>query len=308
MHRKAPDLDLPFLARSGRLAVATMTLLLYASCAPQSDWQECLGETCADPLLHYRLADGWRWDGRSQEPPGAPLVLALGSSTTYGWQVTPERSWPAVLDRRLRGVAVVSMAVPYWTSAHMASALLHQGLAMEPDIVVVSAGWTDAVWRAGWPSPNGDYFEVLKPWVGEGEALTLKAFHGEQVDGRREANWASSSGERFARNIRSIVDLSEGVGARVVVVLQPLHYPPVAKPAQREWVPPEMAAEHGQIAREAAGSATIVDASGLGEHAELFLYPDSDPAHLSPLGYARLATEIQGALQLGGTTPPGAGE
>ena len=59
-------------------------------------------------------------------PSGAPWVLALGCSTTFGWGVDGMEAWPEVLEQSL-GVDVVNAGIPGHSS--------HQGLQFAPPLL-----------------------------------------------------------------------------------------------------------------------------------------------------------------------------
>lgn len=92
--------------------------------------------------LGYRDAD------RAPGPhPGTLRLLALGDHRTFGGAVPREALWTVVLERRLRerGVQaeVVNLSDPSWGADHELEALLQQGLALEPDLLLLQPSWDD---------------------------------------------------------------------------------------------------------------------------------------------------------------------
>src|SRR5690606_26268885 len=83
------------------------------------------------------------------KPPGAKRVLVLGDSVTWG--VVPlenlyTRRLEALLRRRgIAGAEVIAMAVAGWGTDQQLEALTLEGLAFEPDIVVLQFDGSDIV-------------------------------------------------------------------------------------------------------------------------------------------------------------------
>ncbi len=82
-------------------------------------------------------------------PQGERLrVLCLGDSTTFGTGVGNDEAWPQVLGRLLDERApgrfqVINAGVPGYTFVQAMLFMEHYGLALSPDIVLVSAGHND---------------------------------------------------------------------------------------------------------------------------------------------------------------------
>lgn len=78
--------------------------------------------------------------------PGAPLILAIGESTTAGFGVAPEESYPARLEALLREAGhdyrVVNHGRSGITTA-MALSGLDRGLRLRPEIVLIALGGND---------------------------------------------------------------------------------------------------------------------------------------------------------------------
>ena len=81
------------------------------------------------------------------EAPDRPVILAVGESTTAGYGVDRELSYPAQLEQRLneRGYhyRVVNHGVSGSTT-QAALARLDRGLALKPSIVIIALGGNDA--------------------------------------------------------------------------------------------------------------------------------------------------------------------
>ena len=72
------------------------------------------------------------------KPAGTTRVLALGDSFTFGDGVDDPETWPALLDERLgERVEVLNLGASAYAHDQMLLALLDDGLALEPDVVVL---------------------------------------------------------------------------------------------------------------------------------------------------------------------------
>ncbi len=89
---------------------------------------------------------------RGPEIPGRKArfrILALGDSTTFGLGVDDDQTWPAVLERLLRGksggpVEVINAGVPGYSAFQGMRYLRERGLSLDPDLVLATFGFNDA--------------------------------------------------------------------------------------------------------------------------------------------------------------------
>lgn len=76
------------------------------------------------------------------KPPGARRILVLGDSFAFGVEPDQALTFPAVLERRLArklpGVEVLNAGVPTWGTVQEARWLEREGLALQPDFVLVA--------------------------------------------------------------------------------------------------------------------------------------------------------------------------
>lgn len=73
-------------------------------------------------------------------------VLALGASSTFGWRVRDDESWPAQLQALLQERAlVINAAVPSYTSGQARLYLDELLDSVHPSVVLVDAMWNDAL-------------------------------------------------------------------------------------------------------------------------------------------------------------------
>lgn len=116
----------------------------------------------ADPELVYELvpgargerdgvtivinSSGFRDDEFSEPPPPGMRIVVLGDSVAWGWGVPMEAAFPQALEARLRGLAtepyassvVYNLAVDGYGTLQEVRLLETRGLALNPDLVVVS--------------------------------------------------------------------------------------------------------------------------------------------------------------------------
>jgi lysophospholipase L1-like esterase len=81
-------------------------------------------------------------------------VLCIGDSVTFGFNADQGDSYPAQLDRVLRAkwpdkdIEIINAGVPGWTWLQGVRFLEREGLALEPDLVIMSHGVNDQLMRA----------------------------------------------------------------------------------------------------------------------------------------------------------------
>ena len=91
---------------------------------------------------------GARGPERSRsKPPGTARILLLGDSFAFGWGVEQHETFGARLERllseRVGPVEVLSAAVPGWSIDQQALYLRAQGLALDPDLILLAASEND---------------------------------------------------------------------------------------------------------------------------------------------------------------------
>ncbi len=97
--------------------------------------------------FHVSTHDGLR-SARRLAPKTGLRILALGDSTTFGLGVEDRKTWPAMLQKRLRAkgmdVEVVNAGVPGYTAFQGQRFMRERGFALQPDLVIVTFGFNDA--------------------------------------------------------------------------------------------------------------------------------------------------------------------
>jgi len=82
-------------------------------------------------------------------------ILNLGDSVPFGWEVEFEETYGHILQQGLllrnseRNVEVITVAIPGWTPAMAHSYLVDQGLALDPDLVVLAVTVVNDIYGSG---------------------------------------------------------------------------------------------------------------------------------------------------------------
>lgn len=92
--------------------------------------------------------DGFRSREFGPKRPGVIRVVCIGDSSTFGWGVDDEYTYPRLLESRLqrlmgREVEVFNLGIPGFTSRHGLGVLRHYALELDADFFVFSFGAND---------------------------------------------------------------------------------------------------------------------------------------------------------------------
>ncbi len=202
------------------------------------------------------------------KPPGTRRIVCEGGSTTFDTMVTiDERSWPWQLEQLLADerppVEVWNAGVPCWTSLENALSLVVRDLDLAPDVVVLYQGINDLQVAVQVPFDRqyeGAHPDLVRRTLAIDPAplpLWERSVFVEQVRtaifGPRPlvmapvrraeplARIPDEALDTFRRNVHSILSLARGVGARLILVTQPLRLRP-GMPAEdrrelEQWIP-----------------------------------------------------------------------
>jgi len=228
-----------------------------------------LWRNASDADLEYKgvrvrtNAFGLRGEPVSREkPPGVFRVLSLGESTTFGSRIEQDATYSArleaCLDERFadRGAEVLNAGTPGWSLVQSRVWLERDGLAFDPDVVLLYHGYNDFL------PPS--YVERRTAAASAGEERAGPAGARAEAEAEAEAEAASGEGPNApsgagsdasdAPTDRELVDraISRGTGARIADWLR-------GHSRAFRWL--------GDRAREAAGDAgkTASERSGAGE-------------------------------------------
>lgn len=288
-----------------------------------------------DPDLGYELnpalpdhnADGMR--DRSfprAKPEGVTRIAAIGDSTTYGFGVRSEESWPKQLEDSLasqhrnlcaRRFEVLNFGVPGYSIAQEQVVLEHRALRFDPDFVVLVLSLND------WSSASIAIDQLLADAERQGDGFVSELFgfargglarvlgnlhtyrwlrHGLGVLRSRAPSEhrlaAHSTGTSFfAPRFRSVVDRAVDAHVGLVVALLP-----VLDPGRM----PEYRDRLGELYGECQGGrCAVIDALSVlaGSDEPLAnwdqlasLYRSGDPIHFSAEGNAVIAAAIRQSL------------
>jgi lysophospholipase L1-like esterase len=283
-----------------------------------------------------------------RKPAGCFRVLCMGGSTTFDGFNGGDIHWPLLLERKLqarfpgRKIEVLNAGVNGWSTAHSLTHFLFDGLALEPDLVIVHHSVNDlSVNFHGEPLPDYSNKYGLPEWDPRPEAraaaldgllgwsqayLFLRLGANRLFPRSRQVEVAPYPAERglpaapfYRRNLESVCAVAAAQGIRVVLTLPPediLRRYDATLVTQlglggRLQVPdgPTLRRFHGDylaIVREVAASrgVLLVDADrAMSGRAELFV----DTCHTTAAGSELLARLFAEALEpLLSTAHPGA--
>jgi lysophospholipase L1-like esterase len=191
--------------------------------------------------LTYRLnSRGMRGpDYPRDKPAGTVRVMALGDSFTLGEGVRLADTWVAGLERRLAAhygararIEVMNVAVPGWSTTDEIAYLEQEGLAYEPDLVLVAYVLNDAEYAGGLDLYEDFREQYEKRWLRHSYLVSsLWAAVGRMVMADRYIDqvlgYARAESARWQRSLERLVrghDLASAAGARYAVTIFPFMY------------------------------------------------------------------------------------
>ena len=272
--------------------------------------------TLWDPDLYYTLRPSTAIFGRyhvnghgvrgpeyqAAKPPGTLRLLCAGDSSTFGLGVGDGETWPARVQQILEGllegswrIEVINFGVPGYSTEQTRRQLLRDGLALDPDaIVVCPTAQNDSSWRATGGDrvvldENSSLRARLDQWhlarlLGLG--LPTESFRADAIrkPGSPGARPRVTPPE-FAANLAEIIAAGRQAGAPVILVVTE-HDPELegAVPGlgESEALTLQVADEHG---------ARAVDTRP--DFALYAPYPMfSDRIHFVPLGQQLIARQV----------------
>jgi len=160
-------------------------------------------------------------------------VITLGGSTTLGWKVTDEETYPRILERMLNrsinkdiNVQVINAGMYYHNSCNVNYFFKKDYLEFEPDMILLMSGWNDINKLR---NKEIHSFEDYCP-----EPLTLRAFHSfrlleyfmsELLDkpsvSKLGTKILSQNMKYLERNLEEIINISKDKGISVGLITMP---------------------------------------------------------------------------------------
>jgi len=282
-------------------------------------------ELLAHPLLHYVKRERL-WSPRptvagstamlAPKAPGVRRVLLLGGSTS-------DLFLAGALSQALQGGAqayqIQNLATIGQTSAHSLINLALNGVAMEPDFVVIHHGWNDAMtWGFG-DAFRPDYFHALQPWTlpkAPDQALVRASvlYRWLRYGTERPPPWMILDGWRspprnfnypedpssaelgvFRRNLKQMVILARAAGAQPLLATMPRSVKPEHQMLFGVHTIADCNEAMRSLAQELGEKATLVDLDA--ELTGVVIDEFTDIAHLTPDGDRRKAELIAAAIR-----------
>jgi acyl-CoA thioesterase-1 len=157
----------------------------------------------------------------------APVILAVGESTTAGFGVPRDKSWPAQLQARLDAAGQHYRVVNHGRSGStttMALGILGNGMALQPKLVVIALGGNDRSMRLSPAQTKENLRKMVSLYVRAGATVFL-AERGAGTDGAdAETNslYAELAAEEGAVLIPS---LREGLAGDASLLLADMSHP-----------------------------------------------------------------------------------
>jgi lysophospholipase L1-like esterase len=206
----------------------------------------------SDPTLIYELVPGsscerdgvfvainsagFRDDEFPQTPPDGFRIVLVGDSVAWGYRVPMESAFPQVLERELRHLGsepfasgiVYNLAVDGYSTEQEIRLLETRGLALHPDLIIVSYVLNDPdVADGGLARYYGSRIELLKL-----ARLALRTVH-ERIDGfPREYHHLihARNRDRTIDQFRRLGEISRDRHVPILVALTPAFYFKPGKP------------------------------------------------------------------------------
>ena len=204
---------------------------------------------------------------RGPMPPQAgDWILALGCSTTFGWGVEAEESWPQLLSDKLN-VPVINGGMPGWSTHQAKVRLAEWPDALKNPSAVILAYWV----RDAQLAPQADSKALPTPWAFR---LQLGRLLGQALRSPHNppALIPRVSRDAYIQNLNAI---------KAIFPKRPIYglfFPQIeGNPSYQEAL---------------AAQTHLLDVPAFS--AELFF--ETDPIHLTAEGHQQLATALQGQL------------
>ncbi|MDR2212408.1 MAG: GDSL-type esterase/lipase family protein [Pseudomonadales bacterium] len=157
-----------------------------------------------------------------------PVILAVGESTTAGFGVARDKSWPAQLQALLDAEGLRYRVVNHGRSGSttaMALGTLGDGMALQPKFVVIALGGNDRSMRLSREQTKENLRRMVSLYVRAGATVFL-AERGAATDGGADAVAASLFAELAAEEGAVLIpSLREGLAGNPDLLLADMSHP-----------------------------------------------------------------------------------
>ncbi|MDP7473215.1 MAG: GDSL-type esterase/lipase family protein [Vicinamibacterales bacterium] len=120
-------------------------------------------------------SSGFRTREFHARTPDLNRIVTLGDSSTFGWGVDAHYTYQALLESRLRAdgeaTEILNLGIPGFTSRHGRGVMDHYGLALDPDLFILSFGANDGRYVL---RPIDDVLALDDTWRGTARAVLLR--------------------------------------------------------------------------------------------------------------------------------------
>jgi lysophospholipase L1-like esterase len=161
-----------------------------------------------------------------EKPAGVVRVVTLGGSSTFGFGVGDDETYPAQLERVLNqrsGGApryeVVNFGVPHSTSSNILAMFLAEGLPLDPDVVTFYEGANDAAIddESVARSPAWRWLRERVLLLELGDRLVASVLPSRVL---WSEEWAALRSRRFLANLERLREACAANGVRLIVATQ----------------------------------------------------------------------------------------
>lgn len=159
-------------------------------------------------------------------------VLTLGASSTFGYYNRNDTTYPHYLREYLNArcgegtlFEVINFAIPHATAGNIYAMLRAEGLALKPDIITLYSGANDSTIRV--VTERNSFFDTIGRAAQERLLLTkYVGFIYERRSNREadyfDADYARVRSDAFLKNVKSIVNIAEDHGIKIIIATQQL--------------------------------------------------------------------------------------
>ncbi|HZL99269.1 MAG TPA: GDSL-type esterase/lipase family protein, partial [Planctomycetota bacterium] len=247
------------------------------------------------------------------KPPGLRRIVALGSSSTFGYGVPPGDTWPSQLERLLARtgcrVEVINAGIPGGTAERLRWFFEGVLRPLDPDVVIVDLSFNDrsaggaaderAHFRAMTTTGIGAVERLVAGWVASRRERDFGAYvqamdGGLPVAEEDRERFSREPARRFQESLRDLAAACGAAGAKLVFVQEPL---------RAGLGSASLSDYHAAIAglgRELGAPVVAPQAELDAAQVPVFL----DAVHPTPAGHAIIARAIAAALAEAGLGCP----